>query len=235
MAAATQSAPAPLVAGPRFADIRARLGGLAALAFVAIVVVQNLLRGSSAPANDASAQEVLTYYAGHRTTTFVLVATFVLGGSALAAFLGATMRRLVAGSRPGWAITGAAGAVGVIALFSVVVASEQALSIVAAGAQPDLGAVETLWVFHNSTFTVLFVSLAIALVGLSRAGVAAGLTPRVFEVLAPAGAALLAIAAVAGPAIAAGDAMPLFGLGLLGFATWLGFLAATGLRLVRSA
>ena len=81
---------------------------------------------------------------------------------------------------------------------------------------------------------MLYLSLAIALLGLSRAGVAAGLTPRAFERLAPIGAALLAVGAIAGPAIVAGDAMPVFGLAGLGFVVWLAFLVSTGLRLVRS-
>jgi hypothetical protein len=81
---------------------------------------------------------------------------------------------------------------------------------------------------------VLFLSIAVALVGLARAGVAAGITPPAFQRLAPVGAALLAVAAVAGPAIAIGDAMPIFGLGALGFLTWLAFLVSTGLRLIRT-
>jgi hypothetical protein len=218
----------------RFDDIGARLAGVGAISFVAVVVLQNLIRGSSAPANGVSVEEVLAHYVDHRTTTIVLVATFVLSGGALAAFLGGAMRRLLAGSRPGWAITGGIGAVGVMALFAVVVACEQALSVVANGDRPDLGAIQALWAFHNSAFTVLYLSLAIALLGLSRAGVATGLTPRAFERLAPVGAGLLAFAAMAGPWIAAGDAIAVSGLALLGFAVWLAFLVSTGLRLVRS-
>src|SRR5262245_26411331 len=75
-------------------DIGARVAGLGAIGFAAVVVLQNLIRGSSAPANGASAEEVLAHYADHRATTFVLVATFVLSGTALAAFLGGAMRRL---------------------------------------------------------------------------------------------------------------------------------------------
>jgi hypothetical protein len=48
------------------------------------------------------------------------------------------------------------------------------------------------------------------------------------------GSALLLVGTLAGPYIAAGDAMPLFGLAGLGFCVWLAFLFATGLRLVRS-
>ena len=215
-------------------DIGARLAGLGAIAFVAVVVLQNVIRGSSAPSNGASGEEVLAHYADHRATTFVLVATFVVGGAGLATFLGGAMRRMLAGSRPGWAITGLVGVAGVMGLFAVVVAAEQALSVVATADRPDLGAIEALWAFHNSAFSVLSLSLAIALLGLCRAGVGAGLTPRAFELLAPAGAGLLALGAIAGPAIAGGDAMPVFGLSAVGFAVWLAFLVSTGLRLVRS-
>ena len=52
--------------------------------------------------------------------------------------------------------------------------------------------------------------------------------------LAPLGSALLLRGTLAGPSIAAGDAMPLFGLAGVGFLIWLSFFAATGLRLVRS-
>jgi hypothetical protein len=82
-------------------------------------------------------------------------------------------------------------------------------------------------------FSVLYVLLATALFGLGRAGVAAGITPRIFDRLAPVGAGLLVVAAAAGPAIAAGEAMPVFALGGIGFLTWLGFLVTTGRRLVR--
>ena len=218
-----------------FDDIGARIAGLGGIAFAAIVVVQNILRGGSAPSNGASAEEVLLHYADDRAMTVVLVATFVLGGSALAVFLAGTLRRLLAGGRPGWAIVGGVGGLGVMALFAIVVGAEQALSVVAAGERPDLGAVQALWAFHNSAFSVLHLFLALAVVGLARAGVAAGLTPRVFDTLAPVAAVLLLVGAVAGPYIAVGEAMALFGLALLGFATWLAFLVSTGLRLVRSA
>lgn len=215
-------------------DIRARAAGLGALGFVATVIAQNAIRGSAAPANGARADDVLTYYADHRATTFVLVATYVLGTAALATFVGGAMRRLTAGPRPAWAYTGFVGALGIMGLFSVLVASEQALSVLADGAAPDSGAVVALWTLHNSVFAVLLLSIAVALLGLSRAGVAAGITPPVFQRLAPMGSALLVVGTLAGPAIAGGDAMALFGIGVLGFVVWLAFLVTTGLRLVRS-
>ena len=116
----------------------------------------------------------------------------------------------------------------------MVVGAEQALSVVASRTQPNIGAIEALWALHNSVFTVLDLFIAAALLGLSRAGIAAGITPRAFRRLAPIGSALLLVGAFAGPSIAAGDAMPLFGLAGIGFVIWLAFLATTGTRLVRS-
>jgi hypothetical protein len=72
------------------------------------------------------------------------------------------------------------------------------------------------------------------LLGFSRAGIADGMTPRVFARLAPVGAAMLLVGTLGGPAVAAGHAMVLFAVAGLGFLVWLAFLLATGIRLVRS-
>jgi hypothetical protein len=222
-------------ARPAAVDTTARTAGLGALCFVAVVVLQNVVRGGAAPGGGASAQEVLGHYATHRGTTFLLAGTFVVSGVALATFVGAAARRLLAGTRRAWATMGLVGATVVLALFSLVVAAEVALSVLASGDAPDLGAVQALWALHNAVFAVNFLAVAIALVGLAKGGVGAGITPSVFDRLAPAGAGLLAAAAVAAPAIAAGDGAVLFGLGLLGFLVWLAFLVTTGSRLVRGA
>jgi hypothetical protein len=211
-----------------------RLAGVGALAFVAVVVLQNVIRGASAPSNGASASEVLAHASEHRGLTFVLVTTFVIGGISLATFLGGAMRCLTASSRRAAAYTGYVGAAGVLTLFATLLASEQALSVIAAGDDPDLGAVSALWAFHNSVFTVLLLFIGIALVGLARAGVAAGITPRAFDWLAPIGTGLLAIGCAGGPGIAAGELNGLFAVGVGGFAIWLAFLVTTGLRLVRT-
>jgi hypothetical protein len=215
--------------------VSTKLAGAGALAFAGIVILQNVIRGSSAPSNGASAAEVLTHAADSRGLTFALVATFVVGGISLTTFLGGAMRRLTGSARQAWAYTGYVGAAGVLALFAVLLASEQAISVVAHGTDPDLGAVSALWALHNSVFTVLLLFIGIALLGLGRAGVAAGITPRAFEWLAPLGTGLLAVACVAGPGIAAGELGGLFGFGLAGFVIWLAFLITTGLRLVRAS
>jgi hypothetical protein len=232
--ASAPSAPLDRTSNRPSGDIPARVAGIGALVFVGSVIAQNVLRGSSAPGNGADAQEVLTHYADHRATTFVLVALFVAGAAGLTTFLGGAVRRMVAGPRSAWAYAGLVGAVGILALFGMLVASEQAVTVVAHGATPDTGAIAALWALHNSVFAVLLLMIGVALLGLSRAGVAAGITPPVFDRIGPIGSALLAVGALAGPAIAGGDAMALFGVSVIGFVLWLAFLVTTGLRLVRS-
>lgn len=219
--------------GP-FGDIGARAAGVGALVFVALVVLQNVIRGAAAPANDATGQEVLAHYADHRGVTVVLAGTFVLSGLGLATFLGGVMRRLLAGDRPAWTYAGAVGAIGIMAVFAVLVGTEEALSVVARGNEQSVASIDALWALHNSVFTVLLLSVGLALLGLGRAGVASGITPQAFDRLAPVGCALLALASAAGPFLAAGEAIPVLGLGAAGFLIWLAFLLTTGYRLVRS-
>jgi hypothetical protein len=226
--------PTPLARQSPSGDISARLAGAGAITFAVTVLAQNIIRGVTAPGNGASTAEIVSHYGSDRAIMFVLVATYVLSGAGLAVFLGGAMRRLMAGERRGWALTGFVGAISIMALFAVVAGAEQALGGVAHQAQPDLGGIQAVWAIHNSVFAVLDFSIAVALVGLSRAGVAVGITPRVYARLAPVGAALLLVGTLAGPAIAEGDAMPLFGLTGLGFLIWLSFVFTSGLRLVRS-
>lgn len=230
-------APTPTAGAPHAStagDISARLAGAGAITFAVTVIAQNLIRGSSAPAMDADATELLAHYSGHDAITYVLAATYVVSGLGLAVFLGGTVRRLLGSTRAGWALTGLFGAGSVMALFSLVVGAEQALSVVGHQDAPDLGAIDALWALHNSVFTVLDLSIAIALLGLSRAGVAAGITPRVFGRLGPVGAGLLMVGTLTGPATAGGETMAFFGVTVVGFMVWLGFLIATGLRLMRA-
>jgi hypothetical protein len=228
------STTAPAAARRGLGDISPRLAGAGAITFALVVIAQNLIRGGSGPTNGDSDESVLAHYADHRAITFVLIATFVVSAIGLSLFVGGAMRRLLASERPAWALTGLFGVTGIMALFTVVVGCEQALSVIGTQDHPSLGAVGALFALHNSVFAVLDVSIAVALLGLSRAGVAAGITPRVFERLAPVGSALLLVGAFGGPAIAAGDAMPLFGFAGLGFLVWLAFMLTTGVRLVRS-
>src|SRR5688572_23763274 len=73
------------------------LGGLGGLVFAAGVLVQNAIR-SGFPTADASAEEVMRYYADHRGATVALAVLFPVGVVALTTFLGTLISRVVRGA-----------------------------------------------------------------------------------------------------------------------------------------
>ena len=153
------SAPAPHERRRTFAN--SAVGGAGGLIFVALVIVQNVLR-STAPALDAAPAKVVEYYAGHRTISAVLMVTFVVSGAGLAAFAGTLVSRLARGRHPGAAGAGALGVAGVVCLFSTTVACDLALS---ASIHHGIRAADTigaLWTLHGAVFSVLPGVIAIA-------------------------------------------------------------------------
>ena len=57
------------------------------------------------------------------------------------------------------------GATCIMAVFALVVAAEQALTLAAHMDTPSIGAIQALWALHNSIFTILDLSIAVALQG----------------------------------------------------------------------
>ena len=71
-------------------------------AFAGIVITQNVLRGTSAPTNDAAVTDVLAHYRDDTGMALVLTALFVVGGLCLAGFVAELARRLLRrGPTPG--------------------------------------------------------------------------------------------------------------------------------------
>ena len=74
----------PGLAGALSGRIAAFGGGL----FVACIVIQNILKAGVAPKNDASAAEVMRYFATHRGVEWAFAVLFPIGGIGLALFAG---------------------------------------------------------------------------------------------------------------------------------------------------
>lgn len=206
----------------------------AGIGFAVIVIAQNLLRGSAAPMNDAPVTDVLAHYRDESGLALLLTAMFVVSGLCLAGFVAELVRRLVRRGTDAWTLIGAIGGIGVIGMFSIVVASEAALVGAAGREKPDLATIDALWLTHNAVFAVLGLALATALLGLGLAASAAGIAPPFFRWLAPLGAAGLCCGAAAAPVVADGSVVAGMAPSLAGFVVWLVFLVTTGSRMVRS-
>jgi hypothetical protein len=219
-------------AGPRRRAASSAAAGACGLAFVGLVVAQNVLR-AGAPKNDAPTGDVVRYFADHRSLEWFLVVTFVLGGFALAYYAGG-LAKAVADRAPearDWLVAGLLGVAGIVAIFTAMVACEVGLVVGARNGAIASTVVPTLWTLHNALFALINLVIAVALLGLSRAAVAARLAGPSFHLVGAVGAMLLALAAALAPALTE-TTSPALALALVGFIAWLGLLVVTGRRLI---
>ena len=107
--------------------IDTRIAGIGGLAFIANVVVNNVLRGSF-PKNDASATDVATFYAEHDVLTNVFAAIYPIGLVGIALFVAGVASRALSGPGRLSAITGIVGSAGVAGGFSTMLAFDSAIA-----------------------------------------------------------------------------------------------------------
>lgn len=233
--------PMPTSAGTAFAADATRpralvpaglVGGIGGLIFVASVIIQNALRAGF-PANNATAENVTAYYADHRSITIVLAALFPLGALGLATFIGALTSHVAHGEGRAPAIAGLLGATGIVATYTMLVATDVALGGYIHRAASETSIVEGMWVLHSAVFAVLLASIGIALAGLSTASAANQLVPNWWKAAGLIGGLALLGASAGAPSIV--DAGPAVFVGLLGFLVWVAFVASASIALLRRA
>jgi hypothetical protein len=207
------------------------LGGIGGLVFVGAVIAQNAIR-SGFPMNDASTEEVVRYYADHRSATVALSVLFPIGLVGLVTFLGTVVSRVARGTGRAAAFAGAFGAAAIIAIFTLVTSADVAIAAYIHRGAADPSVVEGLWVLHNAVFGFLMAAIGIALAGLTTAAAKTGLLSQRWAVAGPIGAALTVAAAATTPAMVAGS--PTFFIGAAGFLVWIAFVVRTAIALLRS-
>ena len=206
------------------------LGGVGGLAFASSVLIQNVLR-SKFPSNDVGAAEVMSYYSDHRSVTMALAVLMPLGLVGLTTFLGAVIARVARGAGRAAAVTGAFGAAGIIATFTILTAFDMAIAGYIHRGAADLAVVDGLWVVHNAVFGLLLASIGVAVGGLSRAATVTGLLSRRWKPVGMVAGFLLVVGAMTTPAIIEGS--PTMFIGVAGFVGWLAFIIRTSVALVR--
>jgi hypothetical protein len=206
------------------------LGGIGGLVFAGGVLVQNAMRAKF-PANDAGAAEVMKYYADHRAVTLALAVMMPIGLVGLTTFLGAVLARVARGAGRAAAVTGAFGAAGIIATFTMLTAFDVAIAGYIHRGAADVAVVDGMWVVHNAVFGFLLASIGIALAGLSRASIASGLLSTRWAKAGLVGGGLLVAGAATTPAIVGGS--PTMFIGVAGFVVWVAFVIRTSVALLR--
>lgn len=221
----------PTAATHRQSPVRPGLfGGIGGLVFAGGVLVQNAMR-SKFPANDVGAEEVMKYYADHRGVTLALAVLMPIGLIGLTTFLGAVIARVARGAGRAAAVTGAFGAAGIIATFTMVTAFDVAIAGYIHRGAANVAVVDGMWVVHNAVFGFLLASIGVALAGLSRASVESGLLSTRWNKTGLVGGGLLVAGAATTPAII--DGSPTMFIGVAGFVVWLAFVIRTSVALLR--
>ncbi len=205
------------------------LGGIGGLGFAGSVIAQNAMR-STFPANDATAAEVMQYYADHRAVTLALAVLMPLGLICLTTFLGVVLTRVARGAGRAAAVTGGFGAAGIIATFTMLTALDVAIAGYIHRGAADVAVLDGMWVTHNAVFGFLLASIAIALVGLTRAATRVGLLSPRWSTAGLVGGGLLIAGAMTTPAII--DASPTMFIGVAGFVVWIAFVIRTSIALL---
>jgi len=214
---------------------RARLVGVAAIACAVLIVVENgIFATTGAQAYDAPIEEVLAYYAANRDAVAVVSGLVALYLPLLLVFLtslhGLVERR--GGVGADWSRLALAAGAALSGVFVLVNVLQIGLALSADGLAEPTPAFELVWKMHAAAFALALPMLGTTFIGAALAAHASGLTPAWQRQLGLVGGSLLLAAGLGNLAIAGGS--PLLFVGLLGFAAWLVWLLATGVRLVRS-
>lgn len=229
------SEPAPTTAPTPSRARRARVVGGTAIALAASWAIQNaVVIWAGAPGYGDPIQEVLAFHAHNRVAVAIAVGLEALNLPLLLGFLaglhGLVVRRGGAGAD--WsrlAMVAGATLTAVFALYAVLWVGV----VLAAGELTESSPLlELVWQMHAAAFALALPALGTTFIGAALAAHASGLTRPWQRLFAVAGGGLLVIAGSASLAIADGSAF-LF-VGMPGYAAWLVWLAATGVRLMRT-
>ena len=214
---------------------RDRLVGLAAIAFAVLWVIENVLfTATGAPGYGDPTESVLAYYAANRDTVAITSGLVALYLPLLLVFLtglhGLVEQRGGAGAD--WSRLALAAGVTLSATLVLFNVLQIGLAISAGELTEPTHTFEIIWQIHAAAFGLAMPMLGATCIGGAIAAHVSGLTPTWQRVLGLVGGSLLLAAGLGNLAIA--DGSPLIFVGLLGFALWVVWLLATGVRLVRS-
>ncbi|MBM4365508.1 MAG: hypothetical protein FJ102_04785 [Deltaproteobacteria bacterium] len=208
-----------------------RIGGIAGFCFAAGVLLQNGVLLQGAPLPSADLEVVQRFYVERAAPVSLAVGWVTLNVPLLLLFAHAVSRRM--GRTEAAAPFGQVGAAGAVLLAGAFLCTTwlQAVLTSSAAGLADAGQLGLVWAMHSAAFGTSGVSLAVVLGAFSAGAWIEGTVPKWVAGLGFLGAASLVVSGFSAVATVAGGPGIFFQLG--GFLTWVVWLLAGSIRLVR--
>ncbi len=177
---------------------------------------------------------MLAYYTDNRDTVAIISGLVALYLPLLLIFLTGIHSLAARRGRAGadWSHLAVAAGAALSAIFVFFNVTQIGLALSAHELTEPTPAFELVWQIHAAAFGLALPIAGITCIGAALATHASGLTPQWQRLLGLAGGSLMLAAGVGSLAIAEGSG--LIFVGLLGFAAWIIWLVATGIRLMRT-
>lgn len=211
-----------------------RVGGIAGIAFVGLVIGANApIAASGKPTGEASVAEVAAWFTENDGIALLVSTIAPLVWIALPIFaVGVLYATRDAGGRFNpWAILGVVGAVMQNAVFTMVVATDTVLAVRADTLLASPEFTLALWDLQHAVFLLNGASLTLALGGFALATLTSETATRWFGVLGLVGAGLLGLSATRAASAVGG---PEVVVGFPGFIVWMVWILGFGIKLARS-
>ncbi|WP_440102801.1 hypothetical protein [Streptosporangium sp. H16] len=210
-----------------------RITGIAALGFAFTIVLANvIMTPAGLPLTGAGIGEVNAFF-GTEGGVVAVASALTPAAWLLATLFGAgavsALRRFERGRDEAWSLLGFTGLALQNVTFAAVIATRLALTSTAERQDTATGG---LWVLHDALFTLNGTFLALALIGLSVAGLRAGLIRPWHGTVGLTSAVLLFGSATLTPLVI-DHTGPLGLLGLVGWLMWVVWIIAYGITLIR--
>lgn len=227
-------ATAELAVGQRAQWTAARIGGIAGLGFAAGVILQNAVLLSSSPAPGAGLEEIVRFYTDSSTRVMIsngLVATnavfFLIFVSVITSRLGEHAESAI------WGRIAYAAGIALLPIFATVAFLQVVLVTRIAELQAEPAVLSLLWELHSAAFAMTGIALGALLCSLSIGALTAKVVPGWTAGLGIIGGVLLLTSGAF--AFNMIDGGPALFIGFAGFATWVLWLVAASIRLLRTS
>ncbi|MDJ0924559.1 MAG: hypothetical protein QNJ77_08360 [Acidimicrobiia bacterium] len=210
----------------------ARIGGFCGLAFAAGVLLQNAVLLAGNPLPDASLDEIQSFYVDGAGRISVAVGLVALNIVFLVLF-GSAVSRKLASSR-GSEIAARAALAGIVLLGGAFLVTTflQAVLVARVEALAAAGQLQMIWDLHTAAFAMSGSGLGVTLAALSAGALMTdSVVPRWTALLGFFGA--VCVIAAGALVVSTIEGGPGIWLQLAGFGTWLIWLVAASLRLLR--